>query len=80
VLLDRPSSDPDKQAPACCRVQVHAMTESDGLSMEKLTELLVRQHELMRRIDAVLAESEGMSPFEVRRRVAQARSFLREER
>ena len=33
------------------------MTESDGLSMEKLTELLVHQHELMRRIDAVLAES-----------------------
>ena len=56
------------------------MTESDGLSMEKLTELLVHQHELMRRIDAVLAESEGMSAVEVRRRVAQARSFLRDER
>jgi hypothetical protein len=55
------------------------MPEIDGLSMEELTELLVRQHELLRRVDAVLAESEGMSPFEVRRRVAQARALLREE-
>jgi hypothetical protein len=55
------------------------MPEIDGLSMEKLTELLVRQHELIRGIEAVLAETEGMSMVEVRRRVALARALLRDE-
>jgi hypothetical protein len=54
------------------------MPEIDGLSMEKLTELLVRQHELILRVDAVLAESDGMSLVEVRRRIAEARALLRE--
>ena len=55
------------------------MPEIDGLSMEELTELLVRQHELILRIDAVLAETEGMSLVEVRRRIAAARALLRDE-
>jgi hypothetical protein len=54
------------------------MREIHGLSMEKLTDLLVRQHELILRVDAVLPESEGMSLVEVRRRVADVRALLRE--